>query len=161
MRETRVRRRIVAAGAIVGCVVAGQLVGVQHAAAASAKDCTGQYSIQIPDSLSMVTALPSSDSWVRTCASVDTAATPPIWGDVTVNPDTNSNSFVYTGNCVEGTISFSDGGFGVFIAGVVVIVNPGLQQQFTAVTAPSGAACLATSSTTLRTWSGVSNFVIA
>jgi hypothetical protein len=163
MREARVRRRLVAACAIVGSIVAGQMLGVGHVAAATGGDCPGQYFITVPDAISTVNGAVASDSWVRTCARVDTNATPPIWGDVTVNPDQGGGTFTYTlANCIVGVMSFSDGGEGVFVGGAVVIANPGFQQEFTAVVAPlSGAPCLATSSSTQRTWSGLSNFVYA
>lgn len=129
---------------------------VHHASAAVVGDCTGTYSVNIPDTTAVVGPVLTSNGWIRSCATVDTTA--PIFGDVTVVPNTDSNSFDYTGNCLLGFIQYpTTGAIGAFVGGVVAIADPH-GNLFLAVSQPNGVPCLGAPGS-FRTWSGVSTFV--
>ena len=131
---------------------------VHHAAAAVVGDCTGQYWVSSPDTTGLVGPVLTNNNWIRSCATVNTAGSPSIFGDVTVVPDTTGNGFDYTGNCLLGFIQYpTSGAIGAFVGGVVSITDPH-GNQFLAVTEPGGVPCLGTPGS-FRTWSGVSTFV--
>jgi hypothetical protein len=156
MRVVGIRRRVAVAVMGVAAVTVSQLIGVHPAHASSVVACPGTFTITLPATIGTVTAQTYTASDAGSCATVDDAGSPPVFGDVTVGPRNDSNAFTYTGNCAEGSLTFSDGGGGIFLAGIVVLFN-GHPGAFVGVVTPSGTPCQGGLGSTM-TWTGVGDW---
>lgn len=159
MVETRVRRRIAVAGLVLVVVTSLQLVSIRPAGAVAVAECAGTYTINIPDTIESTTVVGDTDNWSLSCGVVNPSANP-IVGAVQVFPYVTGNSFTYTGNCVRGALSFSTGGGGLFIAGVVLLDNVASAHVVTALVKPNGTPCEGMTGST-RSWNGVLTSVAA
>jgi hypothetical protein len=141
----------------VAVVAALQVPAAHPASAATVAVCEGPYSINVPTSLGLVVNAPGSDTGNTPCTVVNSQGAIPFGLVTTGVPHSASNGFTYTGTCVAGTLTYVDGGLGVFIGGIVVAANTG-GAAFVGVVLPSGTPCQGAGT---MLWSGVATYVAA
>jgi len=151
------RRLGVSMAALVAVCAFGP-ANVTAARAATVISCAGISTFDIGNSLT--TAGGVGGTWTASgdCGVIDTAGLP--FGAFSFGPvGPNSSSYTYSGNCVEGTMSFTGGGVAHFVAGLFVLEAQanGRAAEWVGALIPSSAAtvCKGTPGTTL-TWSGPS-----
>ncbi len=139
---------------VAGVVVAGALpfLGIRPAAASTATECVGTYSLVVPNTLATFVTITALDNAAGSCVGETVNGSSSLLNVTTPGPWGSSNPVTYTGDCVEGSVSYGDGGGGVFLAGLLVVANP-RGAAFVAVLTPPSAPCMGAPGSTL-TWSG-------
>ena len=146
--------RYVIAGTVIAAVLPA--LGLQPAAASTLTECAGTYSLVVPNSTpTNFVTISNPDNASGTCIG-ETVNGSSLLAVSQPGPWSSSNPVSYTGDCVEGTVSYGDGGGGVFLFGLLVVTNPS-HTIFVATLTPPSAPCTGAQGSTL-TWSGPANY---